>query len=104
MLSGPRPERPFRVGVGGPVGSGKTLLIERLVPRLMAAGRTVAIVTNDILTREDEQHVRAALGHLLEATRIVGVETMKTFRRCEKVVVRASASVTGSPSSSAEAG
>jgi urease accessory protein len=63
------------VGVGGPVGSGKTLLIERLVPRLMAVGRSVAIVTNDILTREDEQHVRAALGHLLEATRIVGVET-----------------------------
>jgi len=57
------------------VGSGKTLLIERLVPRLMAAGRSVAVVTNDILTREDEQHVRAALGHLLEATRIVGVET-----------------------------
>ena len=70
-----RPARPFRVGVGGPVGSGKTLLIERLVPRLMAAGRSVAIVTNDILTREDEQHVRATLGHLLEATRIVGVET-----------------------------
>lgn len=41
----------------------------------MAAGRSVAIVTNDILTREDEQHVRSALGHLLEATRIVGVET-----------------------------
>jgi hypothetical protein len=36
--------------------------------------------------------------------RIVGVETMNTLRRCEKVVVRASASVTGSPSSSAEAG
>lgn len=74
-MTGPAPGRAFRVGVGGPVGSGKTLLIERLVPRLIAAGRSVAIVTNDILTREDEQHVRAALGHLLEPTRIVGVET-----------------------------
>jgi len=36
--------------------------------------------------------------------RMVGVETMNTLRRCAKVVVRASASVTGSPSSSAEAG
>ena len=67
--------RAFRVGIGGPVGSGKTLLIERLVPRLLDAGRRVAVVTNDILTREDEQHVRAALGSLLESTRIVGVET-----------------------------
>ena len=67
--------RAFRVGIGGPVGSGKTLLIERLVPRLLDAGRRVAVVTNDILTREDEQHVRAALGGLLESTRIVGVET-----------------------------
>jgi len=41
---------------------------------------------------------------ILDNPRIVGVETMNTFRRCEKVVVRASASVTGSPSSSAEAG
>jgi urease accessory protein len=57
------------------VGSGKTLLIERLVPRLVAAGRQVAVVTNDILTREDELHVRAALGEILEPTRIVGVET-----------------------------
>ena len=74
-MTGSRLGRPFRVGVGGPVGSGKTLLIERLVPRLLAAGRSVAVVTNDILTREDEEHVRAALDGLLEPTRIVGVET-----------------------------
>jgi urease accessory protein len=67
--------RPFRVGIGGPVGSGKTALIERLVPLLVAAGRSVSVVTNDILTREDEWHVRAALGHVLEPGRIVGVET-----------------------------
>ena len=67
--------RPFRVGIGGPVGSGKTALIERLVPILVAAGRSVSVVTNDILTREDELHVRAALAGILEPGRIVGVET-----------------------------
>jgi urease accessory protein len=65
----------FRVGIGGPVGSGKTALIERLVPILIEAGRTVSVVTNDIVTREDELHVRAALAGVLEGGRIVGVET-----------------------------
>ena len=69
------PARPFRVGIGGPVGSGKTALIERLVPLIVAAGRSVLVVTNDILTREDEWHVRAALAGVLEPGRIVGVET-----------------------------
>ena len=67
--------RPFRVGVGGPVGSGKTTLIERLVPLLLAVGRTVVVVTNDIVTREDELHVRRALDGVLDGERIVGVET-----------------------------
>jgi urease accessory protein len=65
----------FRIGVGGPVGSGKTALVERLVPLLMAAGRSVLVVTNDIVTREDEQHVKAALAGVLDDRRIVGVET-----------------------------
>jgi urease accessory protein len=65
----------FRIGVGGPVGSGKTALVERLVPLLMAAGRSVLVVTNDIVTREDEQHVKAALAGILDERRIVGVET-----------------------------
>jgi urease accessory protein len=67
--------RPFRVGIGGPVGSGKTALIERLVPLLIAAGESVVVVTNDILTREDELHVKATLAGILPAERIVGVET-----------------------------
>ena len=67
--------QPFRVGVGGPVGSGKTTLIERLVPLLLAARRSVVVVTNDIVTREDEQHVRRALDGVLDGDRIVGVET-----------------------------
>jgi len=65
----------FRVGIGGPVGSGKTALIERLVPVLIGRGLAVSVVTNDIVTREDELHVRAALAGLLEGGRIVGVET-----------------------------
>lgn len=67
--------RPFRVGVGGPVGSGKTALIEQLVPRLVASGRNVLVVTNDIFCREDEMHVRNALDGVLEQSRIAGVET-----------------------------
>lgn len=66
---------PFRVGIGGPVGSGKTALIERLVPRLLAIGRSVVVVTNDIVTREDERHVKRALAGILDEERIVGVET-----------------------------
>jgi len=68
-------DRPFRVGIGGPVGSGKTALIERLVPLLLAAGRTMVVVTNDIVTREDEEHVRRSLDGVLDGARIAGVET-----------------------------
>jgi urease accessory protein len=67
--------RPFRIGIGGPVGSGKTTLIERIVPLLLGAGRSVVVVTNDIVTREDELHVRRALDGVLDGERIVGVET-----------------------------
>lgn len=64
-----------RVGIGGPVGSGKTALIEALVPCFLAAGYMPAIITNDIVTQEDAQHVRNALAGMLESERIAGVET-----------------------------
>jgi urease accessory protein len=64
-----------RIGIGGPVGSGKTALIEALVPRLLAAGHRPVVVTNDIFTREDAEHVRATLAGRLDAERVVGVET-----------------------------
>jgi urease accessory protein len=67
--------RTTRIGVGGPVGSGKTALIEALTPRLTALGLQVLIITNDIVTTEDAQHVQRALAGVLAADRIRGVET-----------------------------
>jgi urease accessory protein len=64
-----------RIGIGGPVGSGKTALIEALVPRLMAMGCHPLVVTNDIFTREDAEHVRSTLAGVLSPERVVGVET-----------------------------
>src|SRR5713226_2517076 len=65
----------LRVGVGGPVGTGKTALIECLVPRLVELGGSVLVITNDIVTTEDAEHVRRTLAGVLEPERIVGVET-----------------------------
>jgi urease accessory protein len=64
-----------RIGVGGPVGSGKTAIIEALVPRLVAGGQRVLVVTNDVVTTEDAAHVRRVLTGVLQAERIIGVET-----------------------------
>lgn len=64
-----------RVGVGGPVGSGKTALIEALVPLLIAAGYPPIVITNDIVTQEDAEHVRRTLAGTLAPERVVGVET-----------------------------
>jgi urease accessory protein len=61
--------------VGGPVGSGKTALIEALTPRLIQLGFKVLIITNDIVTTEDAKHVQRALRDVLEDERIRGVET-----------------------------
>jgi urease accessory protein len=69
----PRKARwPVRIGIGGPVGSGKTALVERLCKRLRNRYQ-IAVVTNDIYTREDAEFlIRAGA---LEKERIVGVET-----------------------------
>jgi urease accessory protein len=64
-----------RIGIGGPVGSGKTALIEALTPMLLAGGHRPVVVTNDIFTKEDAQHVRATLAGVLDPERVVGVET-----------------------------
>jgi urease accessory protein len=64
-----------RIGIGGPVGSGKTALVEALTPRLIDLGHSVLIITNDVVTTEDAKHVQRALNGVLAADRIVGVET-----------------------------
>lgn len=64
-----------RIGIGGPVGSGKTALIEALVPLLLENGRRPVVITNDIFTQEDAQHVRRTLTGVLEPERVMGVET-----------------------------
>lgn len=64
-----------RVGIGGPVGSGKTALIEAMVPMLIERGHRPAVITNDIYTQEDAAHVRRSLAGTLDPARVVGVET-----------------------------
>ena len=62
----------LRVGVGGPVGSGKTALVEILCKK-MRDDYDIAVVTNDIYTQEDSQYLTR--NEALSADRIVGVET-----------------------------
>jgi urease accessory protein len=64
-----------RIGIGGPVGSGKTAIIEAITPHLLNRGLKVLIITNDIVTTEDAKHVRKTLKGVLMEERIVGVET-----------------------------
>lgn len=61
-----------KIGVGGPVGSGKTALIERLT-RKMSEGYSICVVTNDIYTKEDAEFL--IKNSALDPERIVGVET-----------------------------
>jgi len=64
-----------RIGVGGPVGSGKTAIIEAITPLLIDAGVRVLIITNDVVTTEDARHVQRTLKGVLVEERILGVET-----------------------------
>jgi urease accessory protein len=66
-------EGAVRVGIGGPVGSGKTRLIERLLPSLHGEGLRVAVITNDLVTKEDAERLQE--GGLISPELVVGVET-----------------------------
>jgi urease accessory protein len=63
----------IRIGIGGPVGSGKTRLIERLLPLMAADGLRVAVITNDLVTREDAERLQRSA--LIAPELVIGVET-----------------------------
>ena len=65
-------QQPLRVGIGGPVGSGKTALLDKLC-KAMRDDYQIAVVTNDIYTREDAEFLIRS--EALEENRIIGVET-----------------------------
>ncbi len=64
-----------KVGLGGPVGSGKTALVQQLVPRLDDAGYNVGVIANDIMTREDADRLQASFADRLPEDLVAGVET-----------------------------
>ena len=77
---------PLRVGIGGPVGVGKTTLTEQLC-RALAHRCSMAVITNDIYTREDAEYLMRA--QVLPADRIRGVET----GGCPHTAIREDASI-----------
>ena len=82
----PTPHGPYRVGIGGPVGSGKTALADRLCKRLRDL-YDVAVITNDIYTREDAEFLTRS--GALTPDRIMGVET----GGCPHTAIREDASI-----------
>lgn len=64
--------QPIRIGVGGPVGSGKTALVEKLT-RYLSPDYSIAVITNDIFTKEDAEFL--CRNGVLPPERIIGVET-----------------------------
>jgi len=71
-----------RVGIGGPVGSGKTALIEVLIPALRRRGIDFAVVTNDLVTKEDAERLRRS--GLIDPARVSAVEA----GACPHTVIR----------------
>ncbi|MFN3937028.1 MAG: urease accessory protein UreG [Gemmobacter sp.] len=77
---------PLRIGIGGPVGAGKTTLTEQLA-RALAPRCSMAVITNDIYTREDAEYLMRA--QVLPLDRILGVET----GGCPHTAIREDASI-----------
>jgi urease accessory protein len=71
-----------RVGIGGPVGSGKTALVERLIPALHERGIDLAVITNDLVTAEDAERIRRS--GLIDPARVSAVEA----GACPHTVIR----------------
>lgn len=71
-------ERIPRIGIGGPVGSGKTMLIEQVVPILSSKGYQVGIISNDVVSKEDADRMRLNLATekgLMPEELVIGVAT-----------------------------
>ncbi|MFB5627906.1 MAG: urease accessory protein UreG [Nitrosarchaeum sp.] len=67
-----------RIGIGGPVGSGKSMLIERIVPMLAEKGYSVSIISNDVISKEDADRMRTNLATkrgLLPENLVIGLAT-----------------------------
>ena len=85
-MSAPAKNGPLKVGIGGPVGVGKTSLTEALC-RALAGRCSMAVITNDIYTREDAEYLMRA--QVLPLDRIRGVET----GGCPHTAIREDASI-----------
>ncbi len=85
-MSGRSPNGPLRVGIGGPVGSGKTALMDALC-RKFRDRYDIAALTNDIYTKEDAEFLTRAGS--LSADRILGIET----GGCPHTAIREDASI-----------
>ena len=67
-----------RIGIGGPVGSGKSMLIERIVPMLAKIGYSISIISNDVISKEDADRMRTNLATergLLPENMVIGLAT-----------------------------
>src|SRR5689334_24240123 len=78
--------RPVKIGIGGPVGSGKTALLDRLC-KTMRDHYDVGVITNDIFTKEDMEFLTRS--QALPSERIIGVET----GGCPHTAIREDASI-----------
>lgn len=73
---------PARVGIGGPVGSGKTALIEKLIPAFKKRNIEIGVITNDLVTKEDAERLRKS--GLIAPERVMAVEA----GACPHTVIR----------------
>lgn len=73
---------PARVGIGGPVGSGKTALIEKLIPAFKHRNIEIGVITNDLVTKEDAERLRKS--GLIAPERVMAVEA----GACPHTVIR----------------
>jgi urease accessory protein len=72
------PKRIPRIGIGGPVGSGKSMLIEKIVPILAGQGYRICVISNDVISKEDADRIRKNLATeqgLLPENMVIGIAT-----------------------------